>query len=332
MAIGGRGMHAGSMWYRLGGVLLAFMCVVGQVRAEVAAQPALKMPLATHVVFLGLAAAGDRVLAVGERGVVIRSDDRGATWAQADVPVRATLTAVTFVDSQTGFAVGHDAVILKTTDGGASWSLVNFEPASQVVLLNVRFRDAQNGYVVGSNGQLWATQDGGASWQRRTLAVEDWYQNHIFDIAWRADGPLLAVAEKGVLYRSDDGLSGFAPVESPYEGSYFGALTLKDGAFLIYGMKGHVFESRDGGLSWDKIQTNTEQFLLDAAVLPDGRALIVGAGGTLVVVDASSGTAQVATRPGGVGVNAILVTDKDAYLADLGGGVKKLPLVELLSR
>ena len=332
MAIGGRGMHGGSVWHRLGGLLLAFMCVVGQVRAEVAAQPALKMPLATHVVFLGLASAGDRVVAVGERGVVIRSDDRGATWIQADVPVRATLTAVTFVDGQTGFAVGHDAVILKTTDGGTSWSLVNFDPASQVVLLNVRFRDARNGYVVGSNGQLWSTQDGGTSWQRRTLAVEDWYQNHIFDIAWLASGPTLAVAEKGVLYRSEDGLSGFASVESPYEGSYFGALTLPNAAFLIYGMNGHVFESRDGGISWNKIQTNTEQFLLDAAILPDGRALIVGAGGTLVVVDASSETAQVVTRPGGAGINAILIADQDAYLADLGGGVKKLPLVELLPR
>lgn len=320
------------MLSRLASAVLALFMLGGAVQAEDTPAPAQKLPLAPRVVFLGLASSGERVVAVGERGVVIRSDDQGATWTQSEVPVRATLTAVAFVDAQTGFAVGHDAVILKTTDGGASWSLVNFEPDSQVVLLNVRFRDAQNGYVVGSNGQLWGTQDGGATWQRRTLAIEDWYQNHIFDITWRAGGPTLAVAEKGVLYRSEDGLSGFAPVESPYEGSYFGALTLKDGVFLIYGMKGHVFESKDAGISWDKIQTNTEQFLLDAAILPDGRALIVGAGGTLVVVDASSETARVATRAGGVGINAILVTDKDAYLADLGGGVRKLPLVELLPR
>ena len=126
--------------------------------------------------------------------------------------------------------------------------------------------------------------------------------------------------------------SDFSPIESPYTGSYFGALTLAGGKFLIYGMNGHVFESADGGTSWKQVQTNTEQFLLDAAVLADGRVLIVGAGGALLVVDPRSADARVATRPGGVGINAVLVAGDDAYLAGLAGGITKLSLAELLPR
>jgi photosystem II stability/assembly factor-like uncharacterized protein len=318
------------MLRRIAGVLLAFLCFIGEGLAAPEPRPALKVPLATKVVFLDIAKAGGRILAAGERGVIIYSDDAGANWTQADVPVRSTLTALTFVDDKTGYAVGHDAVILKTTDAGVSWSLANFEPESQNAMLNVRFRDAKVGYVVGSNGQLWITQDGGANWDRQTLAVEDWYQNHIFDIAWQADGVTLAAAEKGVLYRSPNGLSDFASIPSPYEGSYFGALALADGKFLIYGMNGHVFMSADAGTSWNQVQTNTEQFLLNATLLADGRVLIVGAGGTSLFVDPRTDSAQVTHRADSVGITGVLVTGDKAFLTTVAGGVKVLPIAELL--
>lgn len=68
-----------------------------------------------------LARAGDRLVAVGAYGAIVYSDDQGASWAQAEVPLQTTLTAVTFVDDKLGWAVGHDAVILYTEDSGASW-------------------------------------------------------------------------------------------------------------------------------------------------------------------------------------------------------------------
>ena len=317
------------MFVRVASLLLAFFCLAATARADVTPQAALKVPLAPRVVFLGLASAGERVIAVGERGVVIRSDDQGASWVQSDVPVRATLTAVSFVDAQTGFAVGHDAVVLKTTDGGASWTLLNFEPDSQVVLLSVRFRDARSGYVVGSNGQLWSTQDAGANWQRTTLAVEDWYQNHIFDIAWTKDGATLAVAEKGVLYRSADAGGPFAPVESPYDGSLFGALGLPGGRLLIYGMNGHAFVSNDGGLAWQPVDTGTRQFLLTGAVLAGGEALLAGGGGTLLRVAPDTLDVSVRQLPERTGITAVLPVGDALYLATEAGGVLRRPLGEL---
>ncbi|MGK2942810.1 MAG: WD40/YVTN/BNR-like repeat-containing protein [Immundisolibacter sp.] len=317
------------MRYRFVGLILAFLCLPGLAPAAPEPRAALKLPLANGVVFLGLAGAGERVVAVGERGVVIYSDDAGRSWKQADVPVRATLTAVTFLDQRLGFAVGHDGVILKTADAGATWSLLNFAPDTQNVMLNVRFRNAHDGYVVGSNGQLSSTRDGGTTWQRQTLSVEDWYQNHIFDIAWAPGGSTLVVAEKGVLYRSAGGTDTYVQVESPYDGSYFGALALRDGRLLIYGMNGHAFASDDGSVAWQRIDTGTRQFLFAGAVLPDGSPLLVGGGGTMVRLDPVTLRASGHQLPERAGITAVLPRGDAVYLATEAGGVQRKVLADL---
>jgi photosystem II stability/assembly factor-like uncharacterized protein len=76
-----------------------------------------------HVVILAVTRAGNRLVAVGEHGVITLSDDNGKRWRQAEVPVDVSLTAVRFADDRTGWAVGHLGVILKTADGGEHWAL-----------------------------------------------------------------------------------------------------------------------------------------------------------------------------------------------------------------
>src|SRR5512142_193863 len=63
--------------------------------------PAKKTPHAAYKMLLGVATAGKRLVAVGDRGIVTYSDDQGQTWLQADVPVSVMLTAVYFVNEKT---------------------------------------------------------------------------------------------------------------------------------------------------------------------------------------------------------------------------------------
>ena len=84
--------------------------------------PAQKSRLAPRALLSGLARAGQRVVAVGQRGHVLWSDDAGANWQQADVPVSADLVAVHFPTPDSGWAVGHDGVILHSADAGKSWT------------------------------------------------------------------------------------------------------------------------------------------------------------------------------------------------------------------
>ena len=51
-----------------------------------------------HIILLDIDKAGDRLVAVGERGFVLYSDDEGATWTARPTPVTRTLTGVAFKD------------------------------------------------------------------------------------------------------------------------------------------------------------------------------------------------------------------------------------------
>ena len=78
--------------------------------------PALQSPKAARALLLGVHSAGARLIAVGERGIVVFSDDGGATWTQGQVPVSVTLTSVFLVSDKLGWAAGHDGVVLRTTE------------------------------------------------------------------------------------------------------------------------------------------------------------------------------------------------------------------------
>ena len=134
-------------------------------------KPAEIEPLAASSLLLDLAVAGTRLVAVGERGHVLLSDDQGATWRQAkSVPTRVMLTAVFFVDAQYGWAVGHDETILNTVDGGETWTRSHFAPEAQQPLLDLWFANRVSGIAVGAYGAYFTTNDGGRNWASAKFA------------------------------------------------------------------------------------------------------------------------------------------------------------------
>ena len=85
--------------------------------------PALQSDKAADGLLLDVTYTGSRLVVVGDRGVILLSDDQGQIWRQANSPVSVMLTGLWFVDDKIGWAVGHDGVILKTLDGGENWTL-----------------------------------------------------------------------------------------------------------------------------------------------------------------------------------------------------------------
>ncbi len=220
-------------------------------------------------------------MAVGERGhILISSDDGGANWRQVEVPTRAMLTAVTFVNNDVGIAVGHDSVILRTTDGGETWDLVYSAPEDEAPFFDVWFADADNGVAIGAYGSHFRTADGGLTWDFEPIGETDW---HLHEIARADNGTLYLAAEAGFAYRSDDDGSTWIELPSPYDGSYFGVLPLDGDAVLLYGLRGHLFRSDDAGETWEEIATDTVALLTNGIRLADGTIVIVGLGGAVLV-------------------------------------------------
>ena len=287
---------------RLWMLTLALLAASGAGSAE---EQAIPSRLAVKSLLVDAARADGRLVAVGEWGHVLLSDDSGGSWRQAtSVPTRATLTAVTFVDAKRGWAVGHDAIVLHTRDGGETWELQYQAPEEEMPLLSVWFEDAQHGLAAGAFSLLIETRDGGETWQRRTLTSDpdlDYHLNAIF----RGPGDALFIAaEFGSIYRSLDAGASWERLHPPYDGSFWGGLTVDEEAFLVFGMRGHVFRSEDLGESWQELDSGTDQSIQSAIVRADGTVVLVGLGGAVSTSSDGGRTFSAAIEPDRRGIAA----------------------------
>lgn len=277
--------------------------------------PARMSALAPHVMLLGIAIAGERLVAVGERGVVVWSDDEGTTWSQAKVPVSVTLTAVAFADARSGWAVGHDGAVLHSADGGQQWSLqfdgnganaavlaaqkatvqaarsteerqraeaalAEFEENAQFgpsrPLLDVYVADAMQGWVVGAFGQVFGTRDGGRTWSYAGDALPNPDGLHCNRISRLPDKSLVIAAEAGKVFRTRDEGHSWQVHDTGYAGHLYGILAGGPaGALIAYGFAGNILRSEDDGLNWRQLPVLTSTSLIGGLRLASGRLLLV---------------------------------------------------------
>ncbi|MBF7731467.1 hypothetical protein ISX93_15480 [Pseudomonas sp. N040] len=299
--------------------------------AEPAAVVAIEVPVAkiASTLLLDVASAGSRLIAVGQRGHIIYSDDQGQTWVQAKVPTRALLTAVFFVDAMHGWAVGHDAQILASTDGGATWTLQFEDPERESPLIDVWFENLEHGIASGAYGTLLETTDGGKSWEDIGDLLDNEDGVHLNSIIQVKDGGLLIAGEMGLIFRSFDNGQSWETVEPPYEGSLFGALPLNQSrSLLVFGLRGSLFRSTDFGDSWQQITlpgSGSEPFnfgLAGASALPDGSIVLVGNGGSVAVSHDDGLSFSVVNAPDRQPISSV-VAGPDGQLLTVGqGGVQ----------
>lgn len=263
-----------------------------------------------RTLLMAVTRAGDRLVAVGEQGGVVLSDDQGQTWRNASaVPVAATLTNVRFANAQVGWAIGHLGVVLKTTDGGETWarqldgraiaqlalaSATNeatradaqalMDDGPDKPLLDLLVDDAQQVTLVGAFNLALRTQDGGQHWQPISPQFDNPNRLHLYGIArlgGRGDHRLVSVGEQALVL-SQASPTTLKAVKSPYEGSFFGVLPTGDDHLLIYGLRGNAFVSEDGGATWQASQVQGGGASLNTALrLKDGRVLLGDQGGAL---------------------------------------------------
>jgi photosystem II stability/assembly factor-like uncharacterized protein len=275
--------------------------------------------LAAHSLLIAIASAGSRLVAVGDRGIIVLSDDRGASWVQAaSVPSQALLTGVCFLDAQHGVAVGHDEVILVSADAGRSWTLTHFAPQAQRPLLDVWCGAGGHVIAVGAYSAYFTSTDGGATWNEgsftpaappKGVAAPRGHAGagasgakgdataseaeaagdeagggfHLNRIVSAGGSRLYIAGEAGHLYRSDDEGASWRTLPSPYEGSFFGMLPLQGNAVLAFGLRGNLFRSTDAGSSWQKINTGTVAMLTGGTHFDAGAIAIVGLSGVVLV-------------------------------------------------
>ena len=311
-------------WTRLACVGVV-ACLVGLSPTQAQEEPAGAPPRGKTVVeirpdriiLIDIERAGDRLVAVGERGFALLSDDAGKTWRARETPVTRTLTGVAFRDPKVGVAVGHGASVVRTEDGGETWTHVPLPEAEPESLLGVVSLGGDHFAAYGAFGMYFDSVDAGRTWERRTVMSEEfeWHISQVLPVG----NSLLLVGESGTLARSDDGGTTWTQITSPYVGSYFGAVATPDGAVVAFGMRGNVYRSSDVGATWTELPLDTTASLNGGTVLGDGRVLLVGNAGLLAMSRDGGQALDAHWAPGGRGFSNVVEANGAIILAGESG-------------
>jgi len=293
----------------------ASMACSAHAESDVLQRPAMHSARAGNRVLLAVTRADKRLVAVGERGIVMLSDNNGNAWRQAKVPVSVSLTRVWFAGARKGWAVGHGGVVLHSADGGETWTkqLDGLQAATLVrdairakvgesgeaahtqvaeaerlvaegpdkPFLDVHFSDENHGLIVGAYGLAFVTEDGGKHWQPWLNRIPNPKGKHLYKIHVTGNDIYIA-GEQGALFHSSDAGNIFTEVTTPYAGTYFGVLTGTKGELLVYGLRGNAYWSGDAGQNWQKVDSGGAGTLTAGMRLSDGSLLLVDEAGRLL--------------------------------------------------
>lgn len=285
-------------------------------------EPAQRVEHPERAYLLSITKAGNRLVAVGEAGRIILSDDNGASWQQADVvPVSVLLTDVAFANEHIGWAVGHLGVVLRTEDGGRTWHkqldgvkvaelmldhathagggnsdaqamavdqatrLVEDGPDKPFLALHVSTPD--QALVIGAYGLALRTSDGGQHWSPATQVADNPGGLHYYAAAQVGNAQIL-VGEQGILLRSEAG-GAYERIAQPYAGTLFGCIGGAGQPVLAFGLRGNVVKSLDGGTTWQQLDSPLNASVQAATLLSDGTIVLAAENGQLVTWRAEGG-------------------------------------------
>ncbi|MBW6454864.1 MAG: hypothetical protein K0A98_03175 [Trueperaceae bacterium] len=190
---------------------------------------------------------------------LLRSDDRGRTWAPVSLQGTADFHVLTVQATDGEALLGFDATgmrLLRSLDGGRRWEHVSAEPllaAGGVLALELDPTDPDILWA-GTPRGLWASDDGGVSWSER-----DFGGLPVTALRASADGRWFAYVahpELGLLVREpdaagwrglglwvgdEDAVGHVAPHPTEPDALYAGTLGMS------------VFATRDGGATWQAL-------------------------------------------------------------------------------
>jgi photosystem II stability/assembly factor-like uncharacterized protein len=280
-------------------------------------RPAMMTRLAQSGLFTAVATAGARLVAVGERGRIMISDDDGVNWRQVPSPTSVTLTAVVFATPLSGWALGQMGVVLHTGDGGLTWvrQLDGME-ANRATMAEAQADVAKAGnndttsaimqnaqallgggpsvpflallpltpahlLLAGGFGLALESQDGGAHWVSVAGEMANPNGLHIYGLV-RDKNSTFAVGEQGLALKGTNAMPD-KPVPTPFPGTFFGAVVTPAHSLVFYGLQGTILRSTDSAATWQQPPSGVADAIDAGLVLRDGDILLGDVAGALLV-------------------------------------------------
>ncbi|WP_227498336.1 WD40/YVTN/BNR-like repeat-containing protein [Marinobacter sp. ES-1] len=316
------------------GLSMALAAPAAFALTDIIETPALMSDLAPESLLNDATRAGDRIVAVGERGHVIYSDDEGQTWTQAEVPVSVTLNAVDFGSDSSGWVVGHSGVVLHSGDAGATWQLqfdglqaaelVIESREEQIAAMEERIEQAPEA----EKGDLeWALDDLFFALENVQADMEIGPVNPLLDVWFENDQHGFVVGAYGMVLRTQDGgetWEDWGPQLSNPQNFHLNSVArVTGGGLVIVGEAGQVHVSVDNGDTWERRESPYDGSLF--GVMGTGKVNEVLAfglrGNTMLSTDLGRSWTMVANEGGTTLNNGSVADDGRVTLVGNSGAV-----------
>ena len=293
--------------------------------------PARDTELAPESLLNDVTRTGDRIVAVGERGHIIYSDNDGESWTQAEVPVSVTLTALDFGTESHGWAVGHSGVLLHSSDAGENWTL-QFD-GLQAAALTIETKKAQIAEMEDvieeapedqKDDLEWALDDLVFALENAEADMEVGPVNPLLDVWFENNQHGFAVGAYGMILRTQDGgesWQDWSPyIDNAQNFHYNGIDQVAGGALVLVGEAGQIHVSVDNGDTWEKRESPYSGSLFGVTGTGNvNEILAFGLRGTTIFSSDLGRSWTIVPNEGNTTLNNALVTE-DGRITLVGNG------------
>lgn len=223
--------------------------------------------------------------AVGEEGLILRTDDGGTTWTTQNSGTNKGLLGICAASPSFGCAVGYNGAILTTTNGGGTWHLAPpyYVQGNTLNLFAVHFVDSTHGWACGPYGSILRTADGGATWQALGCPIAQQVAAiHFVDASYGwaggAGGAIIATRDGGLDWTLQN-----SGTSSAISGIRF---TDRQHGYAV-DLDGAVWSTSDGGQQWQpsRARPSWSETALALDVVGSQGCCVVGFGGLLAWTD-----------------------------------------------
>jgi photosystem II stability/assembly factor-like uncharacterized protein len=195
--------------------------------------------------------------------LILRTSDAGKSWQDTLIKVGSKaasagllLHAVSFCDSQLGWAVGSN-LIVRTTNAGQTWETQRSN--NEEALFSVACLSPERALAVGQNGLILYTTDGGKTWSRQASGTTENLTRvrAVGDDLWIVGG----MAGRGVLlHRRDAGANWQSQPLDISEELY--DIYVSGTRGWIVGAMGTILQTTDGGQTWERQESPSKNNLM----------------------------------------------------------------------
>jgi len=226
-------------------------------------------------------AYGNFCIAITDQGVIFKSNNYGESW-QSIAFIGATLRGLHIVSPNKAYVSGQFEAVFESTDHFSSWNHVEYVFGPGYWLRDIYFPDKQNGYVVGDGGRAYKTPNSGYGWFLMDTKTEENLTSVYFP---SPDTGYCCGLNNTILKTTDGGLTWFSTFNgqvNDFRNVFF--ITNDEG--YLSGSNGVLMHTSDGGQNWEIESSNVSTVLRDFYYIPEiKRMLVCGHDGIILYKD-----------------------------------------------